>query len=167
MLDVAHSIGLQDSRRIIGDYQLTRKDEYEGRTFEDDICLMTITWPDTPVTEDQGWMMHPTDGSQGDKKYTQQVSDMPYFQVIFGVPYRCLIAGDLANLLVAGQTISMTYMAHEPGPCRGMIPCMHWGQAAGTAAAIAFKGKISPPPGKCPAYPEKSWRLRELICERM
>jgi len=68
----------------------------------------------------------------------------PRFQTTFGVPYRCLIPRGYDGILVAGQTISMTYMAHEPGPCRGMIPCMHWGQAAGTAAAIACKQGISP-----------------------
>jgi hypothetical protein len=68
----------------------------------------------------------------------------PRFQTVFGVPYRSLIPKGFDGLLVAGQTISMTYMAHEPGPCRGMIPIMHWGQAAGTAAALASAQKISP-----------------------
>jgi hypothetical protein len=48
------------------------------------------------------------------------------------------------EVLVAGQTISMTYMVHEPGRCRGMVPCMHWGQAAGMAAAISLKQSVSP-----------------------
>jgi len=144
LIDTATSIGLQDSRRIIGEYVLTRKDIYEGRTFDDDISLLTLTWPDVPVSEDEGWIMHPSDGSQGDEKYHRQVNEITYVQTIFGVPYRCLIPKNLDGLLVAGQTISMTYMAHEPGPCRGMIPCMHWGQAAGTAAALAAKQGISP-----------------------
>ena len=144
LIDTAPSIGLQDSRRIIGDYVLTRKDVYEGRTFDDDICLITLTWPDVPVSEDEGWIMHPSDGSQGNESYQRQVREVSYFQTIFGVPYRCLIPKNIDRLLVAGQTISMTYMAHEPGPCRGMVPCMHWGQAAGTAAAIAAKQGISP-----------------------
>jgi len=144
LIDTAPSIGLQDSRRIIGDYVLTRKDIYEGRTSDDDICLITLTWPDVPVTEDEGWIMHPSDGSQGDKTYRRQVDKVSYFQTIFGVPYRCLIPQNIDRLLVAGQTISMTYMAHEPGPCRGMVPCMHWGQAAGTAAALAVKQGVFP-----------------------
>lgn len=143
LIDTATSIGLQDSRRIIGDYVLTRRDIYNGQTFDDDICLITLTWPDVPVTEDKGWIMHPSDGSQGDKKYSRQVREKLYFQTIFGVPYRCLIPKNLNGLLVAGQTISMTYMAHEPGPCRGMVPCSHWGQAAGTAAAIAVADKVT------------------------
>jgi len=144
LIDTAPSIGLQDSRRIIGEYVFTRKDLNEGRTFDDDIALITLTWPDVPVTEDEGWIMHPADGSQGDKKYQRQVQEISYFQTIFGIPYRCLVPKNIDGLLVAGQTISMTYMAHEPGPCRGMVPCMHWGQAAGTAAAIAVKNGVSP-----------------------
>jgi hypothetical protein len=89
-------------------------------------------------------MMHPTDGSQGDESYKKKIKDAPYFQVVFGIPYRCLLPKGFDRLLVAGQTISMTYMAHEPGPCRGMVACMAWGQAAGTAAAMAVKEGITP-----------------------
>jgi hypothetical protein len=53
-----------------------------------------------------------------------------------------LIPKGFEGLMVAGQTISMTYMAHEPGTCRNMVTCMNYGQAAGTAAAMAVKGKI-------------------------
>lgn len=141
LIDVSTSVGPQDSRRIIGEYVLTRKDEYEGRVFDDTIALLTITWPDVPVTEDSGWGMHlPVE--EMDTNWRDILSG-PRFQTTFGVPYRCLIPRGFDGILVAGQTISMTYMAHEPGPCRGMIPCMHWGQAAGTAAAIASRERIS------------------------
>ena len=144
LIDVSPHVGAQDSRRIIGEYVLTRKDEYEGRTFDDDIALITITWPDIRVSEaeDDGWMMHPVVETM-DSAWREGMRG-PRFQVIFGIPYRCLIPKGYDGILVAGQTISMTYMAHEPGPCRGMVPCMHWGQAAGTAAAIASKQRISP-----------------------
>ena len=143
LIDIAHSIGLQDSRRIIGDYVLTRKDIYEGRTFEDNAALLSLSWPDVPVTEYDGWIMHPADGSQGDEHYQRQIQGVPYFQAVCGVPFRCLIPKGFDGLLVAGQTISMTYMAHEPGTCRNMVTCMNFGQAAGTAAAIAAKQKIA------------------------
>jgi hypothetical protein len=74
----------------------------------------------------------------------RKVLRAPYFQSVFGVPYKCLIPKGYDGILVSGPTISMTYMAHEPGPSRGMIPCMHYGQAAGTAAAMASKQGISP-----------------------
>lgn len=135
------TVGAQDSRRIIGEYVLTRDDIRHGRTFYDDVYLITLTWPDVPVTEEGGWMMHPP-LEEIDTKW-QEAFKMPAFQVIFGVPYRCLIPKGWDGILVAGQTISMTYMAHEPGPCRGQVPCMHSGQAAGTAAALAVKQKVS------------------------
>jgi hypothetical protein len=131
-------------RRIVGEYTFTRKDLREGRTFEDDICLITLRWPDLPVTEYGGYLFHPGDGTEGSDSHKAQTSDVPYFQTIFGVPYRCLVPKNIERLLVAGPAISMTYMAHEPGPSRGMVPCMHWGQAAGTAAAIAIKQGILP-----------------------
>ncbi len=142
LINVSDHVGPQDSRRIIGEYILTRQHEYEGKTSDDDIALITITWPDVPVSEDEGWTMHPLVEEMDSAWRTLMGS--PRFQVIFGIPYRCLIPKGLDGILVAGQTISMTWMAHEPGPCRGMIPCMHWGQAAGTAAAIAAKQRISP-----------------------
>ena len=58
LLHISPSVGPQDSRRIIGEYVLTRKDEYEGCVYDDTIALLTITWPDTPYTEDSGWSMH-------------------------------------------------------------------------------------------------------------
>ena len=142
LIDVSNHVGPQDSRRIIGEYVLTRQHEYEGRTSDDDIALITITWPNVPVTEDGGWTMHPL-VEEMDADW-RALMGSPRFQVIFGIPYRCLIPKGFDGILVAGQTISMTWMAHEPGPCRGMVPCMHWGQAAGTAAAIASKQRISP-----------------------
>ena len=141
LIDVSTSVGPQDSRRIIGEYVLTRKDEYDGKMPEDTIALLTITWPDVPVEEDWGWGMH-VPAEEMDSNWREPLNG-PRFQTVFGVPYRCLIPKGYDGILVAGQTISMTYMAHEPGPCRGMIPCMHWGQAAGTAAAIASKQGIS------------------------
>jgi hypothetical protein len=142
LIDVSNHVGPQDSRRIIGEYVLTRKDVYDGMTFDDDIALITITWPDVPVTEDDGWGMHNVVETMDDT--WRAAFQAPRFQVTFGIPYRCLIPKGFDGILVAGQTISMTYMAHEPGPCRGMVPCMHWGQAAGTAAAIASTQRISP-----------------------
>lgn len=144
LIDIAPSIGLQDSRRIIGDYVLTRKDIHDGRTFEDDIALVPLAWPDPPLNEDGGWMRHPWDASEGTEDYLLALHSLNYFMVVAGIPYRCLIAKDIDGLLVAGQITSMTYMAHEIGAIRAMVNGMNCGQAAGTAAAIAAKQGISP-----------------------
>jgi hypothetical protein len=144
LIDAASTIGLRDSRRIVGDYVFTRKDLREGRTSDDDIYLINLRWPDVPVEEDGGWMFHALDGSEGSEAHHRQTRGVPYFQTIFGIPYRCLIPKGIDRLLVAGQAISRTYMAHEPGPCRGMPACMGFGQAAGTAAALVVKQRILP-----------------------
>lgn len=145
LIDTGASIGVQDSRRIIGEYVLTRKDIRAARTFEDDISLHAITWPDMPVEDENGgWVMHPADGSQGNESWAKARERVDhYFQGVFGMPYRSLIPRGLDGMLVAGQTISMTFMAHEPGICRGMPPCMAWGQGAGTAAALAVKQGVT------------------------
>ena len=143
LIDIAPSIGLRDSRRIIGEYLFTRKDLYDGRTFDDDIGLITLRWPDLPVTEYGGWMYHPGDGTEGSTTHKAQMGHS-YFLSTFGIPYRCLLPKGVDNLIVAGPAISMTYMAHEPGPARGMVPCMAWGQAAGVAASIAVKQRVTP-----------------------
>jgi hypothetical protein len=144
LIDIAPQMGIQDSRRIVGEYMLTRKDIREGRTFEDDITLVTLTWPDISVAEDSGWMLHPAEGTELSDSQDRSWRDTPWFQTVFGIPYRCLIPKGIDRLLVAGQTISMTYMAHEPGSCRNMTTMMTFGQAAGTAAAVSVKGGISP-----------------------
>ena len=60
----------------------------------------------------------------------------------FGVPYRCLIPRGISNLLVAGRSISADAMA---GSAIRMIPCcLVFGQAAGTAAAMAASGACDP-----------------------
>jgi hypothetical protein len=142
LIDVSDHVGTQDTRRIIGEYVLTRKDVHDGRTFDDDIALIAISWPDGSASEDEGWGMHNIVEIMDDN--WKKALKGPRFKTTFGIPYRCLIPKGFDGILVAGQTISMTYMAHEPGPSRGMIPSMHYGQAAGTAAAIASKQGISP-----------------------
>jgi hypothetical protein len=142
LLDVSPTVGPQDTRRIVGEYMLTREDIRQSRTFHDEVCLVAMLWPDVPVIEYSGWMMH-APIEENVSKWLEVFLNTPRFETVFGVPYRCLIPKGFDGILVAGQTISMTYMAHEPGPCRGMPFCMQTGQAAGTAAAIAVKQKTS------------------------
>ena len=60
----------------------------------------------------------------------------------YQIPYRCLIPKNIDNLLLAGRCISATHEAC--GSIRIMPCCMATGQAAGTAAALSIKKKISP-----------------------
>ncbi len=58
------------------------------------------------------------------------------------VPYRCLLPRKIDNLLTAGRLISAESWANEL--LRPIQFCIGMGQAAGTAAALAVKGGVSP-----------------------
>ena len=117
------SIGVRESRRIIGDYQLTRADVLEARRFDDEIALCGA-----PI-EDHG---------AGGGTEWQYVAG----GAVYGIPYRCLLPAGVDNLLVAGRCFSSTHDAHASA--RSMATCMAMGQAAGTAAALAAAGHCQP-----------------------
>jgi hypothetical protein len=110
------SIGIRESRRVIGDYQLARDDVLAARRFDDEIALCGA-----PI-EDHG----PGGGT-----------DWHYLPggAVYGIPYRCLLPRGIDGLLVAGRCFSASHDAHASA--RSMATCMAMGQAAGTAAALA------------------------------
>jgi hypothetical protein len=117
------AIGVRESRRIVGDYQLTRSDVLEGRRFDDEIALCGA-----PI-EDHG--------PGGDTEW-QYVSG----GAVYGIPYRCLLPRGIDGMLVAGRCFSSTHDAHASA--RSMATCMAMGQAAGTAAAMAVDAGVTP-----------------------
>jgi hypothetical protein len=117
------SIGVRESRRVIGDYQLTRADVLEARRFDDEIALCGA-----PI-EDHGA------GGGTDWQYVAGGA-------VYGIPFRSLLPRHLDGLLVAGRCFSSTHDAHASA--RSMATCMAMGQAAGTAAALAATGNCLP-----------------------
>lgn len=117
------SIGIRESRRVIGDYQLARSDVLEARRFDDEIALCGA-----PI-EDHGA------GGATDWQYVAGGA-------VYGIPYRTLLPRSLDGLLVAGRCFSSTHDAHASA--RSMATCMAMGQAAGTAAALAASGNCLP-----------------------
>jgi hypothetical protein len=117
------SIGVRESRRVIGDYQLMRDDVLAARRFDDEIALCGA-----PI-EDHG------PGGDTDWQYVAQGA-------VYGIPYRALLPRGLEGLLVAGRCFSATHDAHASA--RSMATCMAMGQAAGTAAALAASGSFLP-----------------------
>ena len=71
----------------------------------------------------------------------------------YGVPYRCLVPQDVDGLLVAGRSLSA--QSEAAGAVRVMPPCMAMGQAAGTAAAMAARDRISPRDVNIPGLQER------------
>ena len=117
------SIGVRESRRVIGDYQLTRSDVLEAHRFDDEIALCGA-----PI-EDHG---------------AGGVTEWQYVAggAAYGIPYRSLLPRGIDGLLVAGRCFSSTHDAHASA--RSMATCMAMGQAAGTAAALASSGNCLP-----------------------
>ncbi|HUG46984.1 MAG TPA: FAD-dependent oxidoreductase [Candidatus Limnocylindria bacterium] len=117
------SIGVRESRRVIGDYQLTRDDVLSGRRFPDEIALCGAPIEDHGPGGDTEWRYVPGEG-------------------VYGIPYGCLLPTGVERLLVAGRCFSATHDAHASA--RSMATCMAMGQAAGTAAAMAVAAGATP-----------------------
>ncbi len=118
LLDTAATVGVRETRRIVGEYVLTEDDLATGRSFEDVIALCGY-----PVD------VHSPTGDGGGTDGTWQTANE------YQIPYRCLVPAELDGVLVAGRSISATHIAM--GATRVMPPCFAMGEAAGTAAALA------------------------------
>jgi FAD dependent oxidoreductase len=117
------AIGVRESRRVMGDYRLTRDDVLAGRRFHDEVALCGA-----PI-EDHG---------AGGGTTWEYVADGG----VYGIPFGTLLPAGLDGLVVAGRCFSATHDAHASA--RSMATCMAMGQAAGTAAALAVAGAILP-----------------------
>jgi hypothetical protein len=129
LLDTAATIGVRETRRIVGEYTLTAEDLADGREFDDVIALCGY-----PID------VHSPDGSGGGATGELEVAN------VYQIPYRCLVPAQAENLLVAGRCVSATHEAL--GAIRVMPPSFAMGQAAGTAAALAVAEGV--PPRKVP-----------------
>jgi len=117
------AIGVRESRRVIGDYRLTRDDVLEARRFDDEVALCGAPIEDHLAGTGTTWTYVPRGG-------------------VYGIPYRCLVPTGVEGMLVAGRCFSATHEAHASA--RSMATCMAMGQAAGTAAALAVASGVTP-----------------------
>ena len=116
LVSLGSQIGVRETRRVHGDYRLTRDDVLAARQFDDQVGLCGAPIEDHHAGADTKWEYLP-DGE------------------VVGIPYRSLVVRDALNVLVAGRCFSATHDAHAS--VRSMAQCMAMGQAAGTAAAMA------------------------------
>ncbi len=116
-------IGVRETRRIVGDYQLTGEDVLAARRFDDGIARCGAPIEDHHVGRDTRWAYIPDGGT-----YT--------------IPFRSLLPSGLDGIVVAGRCLSSSHDAHASA--RSIGTCMAMGQAAGTAAALAVKGNTTP-----------------------
>lgn len=116
------TIGVRETRRIIGEYTLTAEDILGARKFEDAIARSTY-----PID------IHNPEGTGTILK------DLPEGE-FYEIPLRSLFPLKTNNLIVAGRCISGTHEAHSS--YRVMPVSMATGQAAGVAAALAAKKNL-------------------------
>lgn len=112
-------IGVRESRRVLGDYQLTGHDILAARTFPDVIAHGAY-----PVD------IHNPRGSGTVLKRVPRGS-------FYDIPLRCLVPRGTERLLVAGRCISGTHVAHSS--YRVMPIAMATGHAAGVCAALTVR----------------------------
>jgi len=107
------TLGIRDTRKIIGKYNLTEHDVREQRRFESSIGI----FPE--FIDGYGVLILPTTGR--------------YFQI----PYEALLPTGVENLLVAGRSIAGDKISHAS--VRNMMCCTVTGQGAGVAAAVSVR----------------------------
>lgn len=121
LVALSTQIGLRETRRVHGDYRLTRDDVLSARQFDDQIGLCGA-----PIEDHHG-----AGGTGTTWEY------LPDGEAV-GIPLRTLIARDAQNVLIAGRCFSATHDAQAS--VRSMAQCMAMGQAAGTAAGLVGAG---------------------------
>ncbi len=114
----ATTIGVRETRRVIGEYTVTEKDAIEGTRFPDVIAISSNPMPEY----------------HGQRYFFKHEG--------FDIPYRSLVPRKVEGLVLSGRCISC-----EQGPfqsARSMAPAMAVGHASGCAAAMAALKGVPP-----------------------
>jgi len=118
------NVGVRETRRIRGEYQLTGEDVLQARTWDDVIARGTYPIDIHNPTGKGTILRHLRAGEAYD------------------IPLRCLLPKGVDRLTVGGRCISGTHEAHSS--YRVMPIAMATGQAAGVCAALAARSNVTP-----------------------
>jgi hypothetical protein len=125
IVDLPPQLGIRETRRVVGGYQLSGEDVLGCASFEDSIGVNG--WPiEAHVAGDVIFTFPPIPESRGFNE----------------LPYRMLVPKGVDNLLVAGRCASMTHEGQSAARVSGA--CFAMGEAAGSAAALALSGNTRP-----------------------
>jgi hypothetical protein len=111
------TLGVRDTRKILGRYELTAQDVQNQARFEDSVGI----FPE--FIDGYGVLTLPTTGR--------------YYQI----PYGVLVPRQVQNLLVAGRCVAGDEISHAS--VRNMMCCTVTGQGAGVAAAVSVRDGVS------------------------
>lgn len=126
MISTPNTIGIRESRRIAGEYQLTKEDVLGMKEFSDSIGYGSFFID-----------IHNCSGIGMDKK---TIRPDPGFK--YQIPYGIIVPKKIDNLLVAGRCASCTHEAL--GSLRVMPQCGVMGQAAAVASVIGIRDGKAP-----------------------
>ncbi len=113
----AMTLGVRDSRKIIGRTNLTGDDVRNQAKFEDSVGI----FPE--FIDGYAVLILPSTGR--------------YFEV----PYGCMVPLEVDNLLVAGRCVAGDMVSHAA--MRNMMACTVTGQGAGVAAAVSIQKDVT------------------------
>ena len=110
------SLGVRESRKIVGTYNITEHDVMNQAHFDDSIGI----FPEF------------LDGND--------IAVMPSTGRYFHVPYGIILPQKVENLLVAGRCVTGDKVSHAA--TRQMMCCTVTGQGAGVAAAVSIRDNV-------------------------
>lgn len=137
IVDIAPQIGIRETRRVVGPYQLSEDDVLDGADFEDTIGV-------------NGWPVEAHVAGTVEFRFQRGENPRGFNQL----PYRMITQETVDNLLVVGRCASMTHGGQSSARVTG--PCFAMGQAAGVAADLALAAGV---PGSAVDVPELQDRL--------
>jgi FAD dependent oxidoreductase len=123
IVDIPPQLGVRETRRVRGLYQLTGQDVVEGARFNDTIGV-------------NGWPLEKHVAGDVDWVWTTHADGFNH------LPYRMLVVADVSNLLVAGRCASMDHDGQSAARVSGA--CFVMGQAAATGAHLGLAHAVAP-----------------------
>lgn len=130
---------LRDSHRMTGMYVLKEDEMRAGKAFDDSVAVSNHA-PDVFGPDDQH----------------EFVGNVPPFDI----PYRSLVSSGIDNLMGVGACLSTDFITFAA--TRYCTPSICTGQAAGTAAGLAVKNKVTPKKVKATLV-QKALRKQNVI----
>ncbi|SFL44515.1 FAD-dependent oxidoreductase [Geodermatophilus ruber] len=124
VVDIAPSIGIRETRRIVGPYQLSEDDILDCADFPDAIGV-------------NGWPVEAHVAGDVEIRWQRGENPRGYNQL----PFRMIVPQVLTNTYVAGRCASMTHEGQSSARVTG--PCFAMGQAAGVAADLALGAGVA------------------------
>src|SRR5690606_23891895 len=116
IIGLSHQIGVRETRRVYGEYRLTREDCLSVARFDDKVFLCGA-----PIEDHRA-----APGGKAGKGEETAWAYVPNGDA-YDVPYRALIPKGRDEIWAIGRCFSATHVAHAS--CRSMAQTMAMGQA--------------------------------------